>query len=93
MEKQVVKRITAESGGTEVTFNTPGGRYLVKNYSNGDVYVSLGTPLSSDESIKIASGMGQLCVINEKGGANGQTKTQTLYITGNGEVEVQQLWY
>ncbi len=93
MASQVIKRISATESGVKINFEAYSGRYLVKNYSDGDIFVSLDVNLPTDQSIKITSGMGQICIINEKNDAESQEKTNALFIKGNGEVEVQQLWY
>lgn len=88
---QQVQRVAAD-GITAVAFPNNSGSWLVKNYSSTDIYVSFEPTVAPETSIKIASGMGQVCVISTKYGEQGQPKTNTIYINGNGEVEVQQLW-
>lgn len=90
---QRVKRVQLAGGVLAVEFETYGGQYLVKNFSDGDIYVSFEEGVSEDTSIKISSGYAQVCIINERDGLNGQAKAKTLYIKGMGEVEVQQLWF
>lgn len=90
---QQVQRVTLAGKATAVTFPYPSGKYLVKNYSSGDIYVSFESTCNPATSIRIASGYGQLCEINERGGAAGQEKAKTIYVNGTGEVEVQQLWF
>ena len=89
---QQVQRITT-SGITAVTFPNASGKYLVKNFSSGDIYVSFEETVAPATSIKIASQMAQVCQINERGGAVGQEKAFTIYVNGTGEVEVQQLYF
>ena len=87
-----VQTVTLTTGTpTEVTFEKWSGRYLVKNFSDGDIYVSFSADITNQ--IRIASGMGQVCIINERNGAQGQEKANSIFIEGNGDVEVQQLWY
>ena len=90
---QRVKRVQLSGSVLAVEFESYGGQYLVKNFSGGDVYVSFEDAVSEDTSIKISNGYGQVCVINEKDGLNGQAKAKTIYLKGTGEVEVQQLWF
>lgn len=90
---QNVQRVQLTGGVSSLEFATYGGQYLVKNFSYGDIYVSFEESVSEDTSIKIKSGYAQLCIINERDGANGQAKAKTVYIRGTGEVEVQQLWF
>ena len=90
---QQVQRVTLAGKATAVTLPYPSGKFIVKNFSGGDIYVSFESTVAPASSIRIASGYGQLCEINERGGAAGQEKTKTIYINGTGEVEVQQLWF
>ena len=91
---QRVKRVALTGEAMTVTFSGSfSGQYLVKNFSQGDIYVSFGLPIDTQTSIKIPTMCGQRCVINENGGANGQVKVNSIYIQGSGEVEVQQLWF
>lgn len=90
---QQVQRVTLSGTATPVTFKFPSGKYLVKNYSSGDIYVSFESTCNPASSIRIVSGYGQVCEINERGGAAGQAKSKTIYVNGTGEVEVQQLWF
>lgn len=90
---QQVQRVTLSGSPTAVTFPYPSGKYLVKNFSSGDIYVSFESTVAPASSIKISAGYGQLCEINERGGADGQAKSKSIYLNGTGEVEVQALWY
>ena len=95
MAQQQVQRVTI-SGSTfqEVAFVYPSGKWLVKNFSAGDIYVSFANSgQTQDNSIRIASGYAQVCQINERSGEAGQTKVKSIYIKGSGEVEIQQLWF
>lgn len=89
-----LKRVTlTEEGFTAIAFDSNSGEYLVKNFSSGDIFVAFSANATEDTAIKIATGHGQVCLINKEGGNRGQIKTKTVYIKGSGEVEVQQLWY
>lgn len=90
---QQVQRVTLSGSATPVNFDYPSGKYLVKNYSSGDIYVSFESTCNPATSIRIVSGYGQVCLIRERGGSIGQEKQKTIYINGTGEVEVQQLWF
>lgn len=90
---QQVKRIMLTAGApVEVKFDKPSGRFLVKNFSAGAVYASFEKTVDTNNSIKILSQMFQVCEISERGGSDGQPKTFSIYLTGSGEVEVQELW-
>lgn len=89
--KQSVKRVILEGGGqTKVEFDNPSSQYLVKNFSDEDIFVSFEEGTEDDESIKITKDYAQLCVINAYSGQSAFTKE--IFIKGTGEVEVQQLW-
>ena len=90
---QQVQRVALSGTAAAVTFPNPSGKYLVKNYSSGDIYISFESTCNPATSIRIVSGYGQVCEINERGGAAGQEKAKTIYVNGTGEVEVQQLWF
>lgn len=95
MENQIqqVQRVTLAGAVMPVTFTKNSGQFLVKNFSSGDIYASFEETVNPSTSIKISSGMGQRCVINENGGGNGQAKAKVIYLNGTGEVEVQILWF
>lgn len=84
--------MTLTGSAQEVAFEFPSGKYLVKNFGSGAIFVSFEESVASATSIKIASGMAQVCLINERGDGNGQPKQSSIWISGTGEVEVQQLW-
>lgn len=93
MMKLNLKRVTLSGATTALTFNNKCGKYLVKNFTNSAIYVSFESELVEENSIKIAAGMGQVCLINEFYERSQAVKTNTIYIKGSGEVEVQQLCY
>lgn len=91
---QKVQRVTLTgSGFEEIAFAKEGIKFMVKNFTNGDIFVSFSEGATEDNSIKIPSGYYQLCVANEHGGSANAYNTDTLYIKGTGEVEVQELWF
>lgn len=90
MSKLAVKRVTLGGSETAVKFYAPSKCFLVKNFSSADVYVAFESGASTDESIKIPSGMAQLCATDFY--EIGAEKTDTIYLTGTGEVEVQEIW-
>lgn len=83
-----IKRVTLEGTGS-VSFASKSKVWLVKNFTDADVFVSFETPIVEEESIKLPSGSGQYCEIDERGGSVGAV--DTIYLSGTGEVEVQQL--
>ena len=95
MSKLSIKRVTlVENVETAVTFNNVCGKYLVKNFTEGDIYVSFDANFNESEAVKIKSNYGQTVVGNEEYQWTENFKTSTIYIKGSaGEVEVQQLCY
>lgn len=92
---QKIKRVTLEGEAFEaVKFeDSLCGQWLVKNFSEDDIYVSFLEEVDEDSSIKIPAGYFQICVANQNYGGLNAWKTDTIYIKGTGEVEVQQLCF
>lgn len=78
-----LKRVTLNNEERELVFQHKGMEYIVKNFSDSDIYVSFDVDATDEDSILIPSKMGQVCTCG--------TEVDTIYINGNGEVEVQQL--
>lgn len=88
-----VKRVTLIGITQAVEFDTVCGKWLVKNFTSGDIYVSLNEPLVEANAIKIASGYGQVITTNEHFAWSDDYKSKKIYVKGTGEIEVQQLCY
>ena len=90
-----VKRVTLTSGVvSEVTFEGSFcGKWLVKNFSSGDIYASFDEDFTENNAIKIGSECGQVVIDNEYLGGLQVFKHDTIYLSGEGEIEVQQLCY
>ena len=94
MGKLSVKRVNLNKDTiTPIQFGTNCGQYLIKNYSNTPVYVSFDEDLKEEEAIKIESGMGQEVIGNYQYDWTNYFKTSTIYLKGEGEIEVQQLCF
>lgn len=92
--KEQVKRVTlAGSTFEEVAFDTICGKYLVKNFTNGDIYVSFASDATTNNAIKIPKDYAQICIANEFVAKSDAFKSTKIYIKGTGEVEVQQLCF
>ena len=89
--KQQIKRLNVSSQA-QIKFRYQAKSYFVKNYTSGDIYVSFEEVTNSDysECYKITSGIAEEVYIARTGISN-KYLTDTIYIYGNGEVEVQQL--
>lgn len=91
--KQSVKRLTLTGEWTEFTFTKKAKRYFVKNFTEGDIYVSFENNDLEAESFKIAAGHGEEVAISYGGVNARQFMVNTVYVKGTGEVEVEQLDY
>ena len=89
--KLTVKRETLTGVKYAFVFNEARSEYIVKNFSDGDIYVAFDEDATLDESIKIPSMIGQFCVTTAEPPDPKIASSDTVYVTGTGEVEVQQL--
>lgn len=89
--KQQLKRLTVTTQA-QVNFRYQAKSYFVKNFTEGDIYVSFEAITNNDysECYKIKSGIAEEVYIARTGISN-KYLTDTIYIYGNGEVEIQQL--
>ena len=89
--KQQLKRLNVSSQ-TQINFRYQAKSYFVKNFTEGDIYVSFEAITNDDysECYKIKSGIAEEVYIARTGISN-KYLTDTIYIYGNGEVEIQQL--
>ena len=89
--KQQLKRLTV-STSAQIKFRYKAKRFFVKNFTDDDIYVSFEAVTNNDfsECYKIKSGVAEEIYIAITGISN-RYLTDTVYIYGNGDVEVQQL--
>ena len=85
-----IRRETLSGAAQAFTFDKNRSDYLVKNLSDADMYVAFEADAQASRSIKIPSMYAQVCSCFNVEGTTGMT-TATVYVTGTGEVEVQQL--
>ena len=85
-----IRRETLSGAAQAFTFDKNRSDYLVKNLSDADMYVAFEVDAQASGSIKIPSMYAQVCSCFNVEGTTGMTTT-TVYVTGTGEVEVQQL--
>ena len=88
--KQSVKRVTLTGAWQTITFTDKATHYFVKNYTEGDIFVSFAANDSEDESFKITAGIGEELAISFDA-IRGRYAVNTIYVKGTGEVEIQQL--
>lgn len=86
-----VKRVTLTGDWQSITFDQKTKNYFVKNFTNADIYVSFEENDDEDTSFKIASGIGESLAIEQSALSKEEFKTDTIYVKGTGEVEVQQM--
>ncbi len=94
MVKEKIKRVTLMTGVMK-TLSFQGIKakaFFVKNLSVSDVTVSF-APIVSGEGFLIPSKTAQFCVANLAANAPDNTGTDTVYLSGSGDVEVQAIWY
>ena len=89
--KQQLKRLTI-STQAQIQFRYKAKRFFVKNFTEDDIYVSFEAVENNDysECYKIAKGVAEEVYVAITGISN-KYLTDTIYIYGTGEVEVQQL--
>lgn len=89
--KQQLKRLTITTEA-QINFRYKAKRFFVKNFSDDVIYVSFEEITNDDfsEAYKINSGIGEEVCIAYTGISN-KYLSDTIYIYGNGDVEVQQL--
>lgn len=86
-----VKRVTLTGDWEAVTFNQKAKNYFVKNYSEGDIFVSFEENDAEDTSFKIKTGLGEALAINQSALSKEEHFTDTIYVKGTGEVEIEQM--
>ena len=74
-------------------FDVKGYKFIVKNFTEDDIYVSLDSDVNKSEAIKIPAGVAQECYIHEVWNLKYATDTVRVLALADGEVEVQcTLW-
>lgn len=86
---QQVQRVTL-AGEQDIVFDDYSEAFIVKNYSQSDIYVTFGDEVDESTAIRIMPLMGQVCVINAKSDYT-NPKSNKVRIKGTGEVEVQSI--
>lgn len=89
--KQAVQRKTLTGGWTAFQFERKGRFFVVKNFSDAPVLVSFLNDEIETEAVKINAGMAEECAISFDAIDRDQYYTDTVFVKGTGEVEVQNL--
>lgn len=85
--KQVVKRQTLAGSLTAFTFDVQACSFFVKNFTEGDAYISFEADTPDSECYKLPSMIAEEYYYNKHSGYY----TDTIYVKATGEVEVQPL--
>lgn len=86
-----IQRFTLTGSEHAFVFDKERSQYVVKNFTEDDVYVSFEQGAPQNESIKIPTMMGQVCFLQDTSPSSNVYSTNVIYVTGTGEVEVQQI--
>lgn len=89
----IVKQLNLTSGAAqEVTFNELHHRFLVKNFTSGDIKVSIGEPIGTDNFVIIPSDSWEKIANNEKHCWDAFAASRLFILADNGgNVEVRVL--
>lgn len=90
---KVIRETLVANTQKNFNFDVEGFRFLVKNFTEDDIYVSLDSDVNKPKAIKIPSGTAQECCIHEICDLRYATKIVRILSLVDGEVEVQcTLW-
>lgn len=89
--KQALLRKVLTGDWEEFTFSKKGRFYLVKNLSEGDIFVSFENEDLEEESFKIKAGETEKVAISWDSIDREIYYVKSLYVKGTGEVEVRSL--
>ena len=89
MLKQLVKRQTLTGNWTEIQFPKKSRSFFVKNFTEGDIFVSFKNNDDEAECFKIKSGIGEEVAIQFHSLDKSEFYVNSIYVKGTGEVEVQ----
>lgn len=90
---KVIRETLVANNQKNLKFDVEGFKFLVKNFTEDDIYVSLDSDVYKPNAIKIPSGTAQECCIHEICDLKYATDTVRILSLVDGEVEVQcTLW-
>ena len=88
--KQAVMRKTLDGSWTEFRFPERGKKYYVKNFTDGDIYISFASADQSElSSFKMKSNMGEEFQMSYANRPWPFGLVYSIFVKGTGEVEVQ----
>lgn len=94
MSKQkVIRKSLLSNTPTKFSYDIRGSKFLVKNFTQGAIYVTLEetSTVNKDTAIKINSGYSQIVFINDNMAVDNTSNIITIESLTGGEVECQVL--
>lgn len=93
MKQQVIRQTLSSATWTPFEFSIPCRSFFVKNFTEGDIYVSFANDQDQNSSFKIPSMFAEEVYIPDKDEVNTNWIKSTVYIysTSGGEIEVEEL--
>ena len=89
MKERVFRTTLSGSEFERIQFTNLCKKFIVKNFSDNDVFVSFSKNATESSSIKIPKNFYQVIEFNENDVT--ANETDTLYCKGTGEIEIQEL--
>lgn len=93
MKQQVIRQTLSSATWTAFEFNIPCRSFFVKNFTDGDIFVSFEQEENTNTSFKIPSMFAEEVYISDKDEVNTNWIKSTIYVysANGGEVEVEEL--
>ena len=89
---KIIRKNIVANEANKFEFDVEGFEFLVKNFTNGDIYVAYENTTDTDEMSKIPSMGGLVFLRNKSTGSTGSGNSSDVvyvYSTSSGEVEIQ----
>ena len=89
---KIIRKSIVANEANKFEFDIKGMEFVVKNFSDTDIYVAFKNTTTTSEMIKIPAKSGQVCVRNKTQGSTSSgnsSKDVYVYATSSGEVEIQ----
>ena len=87
--KKIKVQTKTVSGVEAFVFSSVATSFLIKNFTDNDIFVSFEDNFTDSEAIRIGSNMGE--EISSNINRSLAFETNTIFVKGSGSVEVQQL--
>lgn len=89
---KIIRKTIVANEANKFEFDIKGMEFVVKNFSDTDIYVAFKNTTDTQEMIKIPAMSGQVCIRNKSNSSTStgnSSKEVYVYGTSAGEVEVQ----